>query len=372
MSSNPFKLVEIADIHFGNGRVPPALTYSNLSKYLYPQLNDCQLLVINGDTFDTMLNLNSDAGYYVAKFIDDVISLAIQHQFLIRVVRGTFSHDRHQNRFFLIRGNDQLQLNGQAVVRVFDKLTIEQLQPSGLTFLYCPDNLPYADLNEAVLELLSVNHLKSVDAVFSHGYFRHLLPENLPHVPADTLDWVKLKSHVKGYVFNGHVHHCGLHERVICSGSFERFDHSVVEKVGFWIAKVNGRQWHPEFIENPDSLAFKTFYTSLAKSDTELADSIREYIEANYAKGYSKQVPMYIRIVGDDHGLVKYFKDNYPTIVVTNQVEHRLQITDFDATVRFEALPTITEANLVDLIYPAINDPQLFTKAELKELLDAL
>ena len=56
--------------------------------------------MFGGDFFDSALTMNSDSGLYAAMIIDEVIGLAKQYKVFVRVITGTFFHDRHQNRFF--------------------------------------------------------------------------------------------------------------------------------------------------------------------------------------------------------------------------------------------------------------------------------
>ena len=369
MSSNRFNIVEIADIHFGNGKVNPELISLHLEKYLYPELKDIDLFVINGDTFDTLLNMNSSAGWYVARFIDDVITLALENKFYIRVVRGTFSHDRNQNQFFAVRGRDQLTLNGKPLICIYNSLAIENFGKHN--FMFCPDNLPYKDLTQQIIELLDAYHLKTIDGIFSHGYYNHLLPDNLPHMPTDTIDWDRIKSRISGYCINGHVHHMGVHDRVISSGSFERMDHGVTEKVGFWKLTFD-KKWIPSFVENKESVVFKTFYQEDRDTDESLKNKILDYIENLYKSGYDQNSPIYIRLSGKDNGILQLVKEKYPKVITTVKSVKTIQDDPIASISLYEELPDITEDNLPSLIYQKLESKNLFTLKEIKELIDAL
>ena len=369
MSSSRFDIVEISDIHFGNGKVNPEIIYTHLQKYLYPELKDINLFVINGDTFDTLLNMNSIAGWYVARFIDDVITMAVENKFYVRVVRGTFSHDRNQNQFFQVRGKDQLTLNGKQLVKVYNSLEIENFGKHN--FLFCPDNLPYKDLTQEIINKLEINHLKTIDGIFSHGYYNHLLPDNLPHVPTDTIYWEKIKPHISGYCLNGHVHHMGVHDNVISSGSFERMDHGVTEKVGFWKLTFD-KKWIPSFVENKGSLAFKTFYTEESDTDESIKNRMIEYIDNLYKEGYDADCPIYIRLAGKDNGILQIIKEKYPSVVPSVKATKTIQEDPLTNASLYEELPDITEENLPDLIYQQLKSKNIFSEKEIKELINAL
>lgn len=369
MDSNHFNIIEISDIHFGNGRVSPELILSHLEKYLYPELKNIDLLVINGDTFDTLLNMNSSAGWHAARFIDDVTTLALENQFYIRVVRGTFSHDRNQNQFFTVRGKDQLVLNNKPQIVVYTGLAIENF--GNHNFLFCPDNLPYKDLTQEILDKIDAYHLNHVDCIFSHGYYNHLLPENLPHIPTDTISWDRIKTKVSGYCVNGHVHHMGVHDRVISSGSFERMEHGVTEKVGFWKVSYSGT-WSATFVENKDSVAFRTFYPMEYESDEGIKNAMIGYIQKLYSEGYDKCAPIYIRLMGKDPGILLSIKETYPCVVTSVKAPKALQEEPELSDTLYEELPEITEDNLPVLIYQQLEDRNLFTEEEIKDLINAL
>lgn len=369
MSSNRFNIVEISDIHFGNSRVSPELISAHLEKYLYPELKDIDLFVINGDTFDTLLNMNSSAGWYVARFIDDVTTLALENKFYIRVVRGTFSHDRNQNQFFSVRGKDKLVLDEKPLIVVYNNLAIENFGKHN--FLFCPDNLPYKDLTQEIIDRIDAYHLKTVDCIFSHGYYNHLLPDNLPHIPTDTISWDRIRKRVSGYCVNGHVHHMGIHDRVISSGSFERMEHGVTEKVGFWKLSFD-KKWTTAFVENKDALAFRTFYPLNEDTDEHTRNRILDYIETLYSNGYDKNCPIYIRLTGTDGGILQSIKERYQKVITSVKTAKSIQDDPVASTTLYEELPDITEDNLPALIYNQLKDRNLFSEKEIKELIDAL
>ena len=369
MNSNRFNIVEISDIHFGNGKVNPELISAHLEQYLYPELKDIDLFVINGDTFDTLLNMNSSAGWYVARFIDDVTTLALENKFYIRVVRGTFSHDRNQNQFFSVRGKDQLTLNGKSLIVVYNSLAIENFGKHN--FLFCPDNLPYKDLTQEITDLMDAYHLKKVDCIFSHGYYDHLLPDHLPHIPTDTIYWDKVKNRISGYCINGHVHHMGIHDRVISSGSFERMDHGITEKVGFWKLTYD-KSWIPSFVENKGAVSFKTFYQEDGDTDEQVKLRMLDYIKALYDSGYDKSSPIYIRLAGKDNGILQLVKEKYPNVIASVKSVKTIQEDPLNGTSLYEELPDITEDNLPNLIYQQVKSKNLFSEEEIKELINAL
>ena len=380
ITCDTFKIAEISDIHFGNGRLSSVRVYEHLQKVLYPLFKDIKLLIINGDTFDTLLNMNNEAGFYVARFIDDLTTLALFHKVYIRVVRGTFSHDRYQNQFFVVRDKGINTLNGIPMIRVIDKISIEHFDELNINVLYCPDDQPHVDLSQAVIDVITANHLDKVDLLFSHGYFTHLLPKNLPHIPHNTLDYDKLKKYVDGLFVNGHVHHPVVYDnRVITSGSFERMNHDNDNTpVGMWILTGTRHktkfQWTYEFIENKDAIPFTTFHTEKYTSGEFLCKDIQKYMDQLRKTDYPVHDPVYIRIQGETFpGVTEWIHDHYLNIIITDKKTQLIQeVTVEDQAITSDDLPVLTEDNLAQVVFNNLSEEDGMTLEEVQEIINEL
>ena len=373
-----FKIAVISDIHFGNGRVSAVRTYEHLSDTLYPIMDEIKLLVINGDLFDTLLNMNSDAGFYVAMFIDDIINLAIQNKVYIRVVRGTFSHDRHQNRFFVVKDKGEHKYHNVPLVKVIDRISIEHFDELNINVLYCPDDQPHENMNDAVVDVIKANHLETVDLLFSHGYYEHLLPKGIPHVPHNTLSFDKLSKFVTGMMINGHVHKNSVYNnKVITCGSFERFEHDNEQPVGMWVLSASRNKlsvkWKYKFIENKGAIPFKTFPVDCYKSPEELQTVVSNYICSLEKNGYPSSDPIYIRFNGSVSGMTEWVKSNYKHVVVSEKKTTTSQdMYEEDVISTSDDLPVITEDNLANMVYNNIPKEANMTLEEVKEIINEL
>ena len=374
-----FKIAEIADIHFGNGRVSPVRTYEHLQDVLYPLFKEIKLLIINGDTFDTLLNMNSDAGLYVAKFIDDIVNLAVFNNVFIRVVRGTFSHDRHQNRFFTVKDRGIHKLNNVDLVRVIDRITIEHFDEMNIDVLYCPDDQPHKDLSQAIIDVIESNHLKQVDLICSHAYYEHLLPVGIPHIPHNTLSFDRLDKYVSGMMLNGHVHKSTMFKnKMISSGSFERMDHdNDLRPVGMWLLSATRDKqkliWKANFVENKQAIPFITFTAARYKSVEEIQEAIASFMYDLKSQNYPMTDPVYIRIHGNVEGLVEWIKSTYLNVIVTDKkvtVTQSVCVEDLDTNC--DELPTITEDNLAQMVFDEIPEEEGITLKEVEEILNGL
>jgi len=357
---NSIKIAFLPDIHIGNGKASPQKIHDDFEEFVYPNLNDIQMLVIGGDFFHTMLNMNCDAGVMAARIIDELIILARQQQFYIRVIRGTFSHDRLQNRFWEIRSDSQELLDDRPLVKVATSISTEIFPKWDLSLLYCPDDQPTSDLTGTLVNYITGQGLDKVDIVCSHGYYEHLLPGNMDHIPNNMVKWSVLSNYVRGCVLNGHVHFHSVHDRVVSGGSFERFVHGEEEDKGFYIVTydlTSRKVKKYDFIINTKALPFITVDSTNFSSMEECSEYIDKLIkDIRDNKFHNQEQEIYLCIVGTDNTLANYIKTNYQNVSVkfkSNIVQH---VVDLDVDTAYDELPKITEDNLPTLIWDRIKD----------------
>lgn len=343
----------------------------SLHKYAYPEIATSQLLLLGGDFFDCLLNINSDAGIAAIFIIDELIEMCLSKNIYLRVLRGTFSHDRYQNRLFVDRARAIPNYKGIPLIRTIDAVEVERFTPYNCDILFCPDDQPQKDMSQVILDVLEANHLDQVDFFCCHGYWDHLLPPNLLIHPSDCLNYDRLESKIRCYVFNGHVHSASLWKKVISGGSFERFKHAEEEDKGFYTAEFNEKKHTAtlKFIRNVEAVPFITIDLSLHMSVDESLDYLKKRVSSML---YQPDQVIHIRLLGNGDALVPTIQDLYPKSVVTvkrlaSPVED-IPLSQFDM---IQDLPTITESNLPGLIYENVHElcPTL-TESRIVEILN--
>ena len=371
----------LPDMHNGHPRVKPAKLHDHLMEFVYPKLEDIQILVIGGDFFHTLLSMNSEAGVMAATIIDELIMYSHNYQFYIRVIRGTFSHDRFQNRFFTVRDGGSDTLWDKARVRVIDNIEIELFPKWDISMLYCPDDQPTQDLTGTLLEALSSQGIDQVDFLCSHGYFEHLLPSAMDHIPNNTIMWDGLKSKVRGCVLNGHVHfHC-LRNRVISGGSFERFAHGEEEPKGYYIITYSLKDRKVtsyDFIENTLATPFITIDTTKYPCIEECFKYVDGLIERYRSEVFhDPDAEIYLCIIGEDSVLGSYIKSTYHNVFVKHKSKIIQKVLDVDADTSYNDLPKITRQNLPELVWDRIKTKvdllpavEQFTFEDVRKILD--
>ena len=174
------KIVFLSDLHFGHKRIPGEHIYNNLKTYAYPKLKECDVCILCGDTFHSLLDFNNPVSKYVILFINELFYLSIQYNFSIRILRGTYSHDRNQLSFiqkcaYRYTNNDKIDL------KIYDTISVdsEMINNTKLDILYLPDDLHYKNEDELfdyIYTLFSEKNISKVDIVVGHGYCQYVVP----------------------------------------------------------------------------------------------------------------------------------------------------------------------------------------------------
>ena len=296
--TSAFKITAVGDLHFGNPKLKSDELYDRLCKYLYPQLDDTQLLLLTGDTYDQLTTVNSSANRYVLNFIQDIYSMSHSTGMLVRILHGTYTHDRDQISTF-----DNLLLP-YTKATVVNKIMCEELSHFNnntnmkLRILYIPDNLPYKHSDEVMAYIDSVYKClgwDKVDLVLGHGSFDHALGCCNEHLPACTYTIDQFKQYVKsdGLIIMGHIHTPSRRSNVYYCGSFDRMAHGEEEPKGFYTFMYD-TTWKSKFIVNEDA---NLFITISPKGDN-IEDRIRsllDQIKQRFSKPYG-----YLRVLYDN------------------------------------------------------------------------
>ena len=352
-------IVAISDIHIGCPRSNPHLLHDKLKKFLYPQITkDTDILFICGDFFDTQLTLNAYAAFESLEVIRELKLLCREVGCDIRVLRGTFTHDRTQPQHFVMG-----EPENDTTIRLLDTVCIEHHEKTGLDILYIPDNHGYDNIYDEIDKLLRSHNLEKVDILVHHGYFKHMLPEALltKGLPHGCLDYEHTSKFVKGCVLNGHVHIPSVYQNIVSVGSFDRLAHGEEAPKGFYRVNITQGQQHQiysiKFIENSDATKFITY--NLLSFDS--SDKAMDWFNQEYnslLKTVTPNEPIRIRIMSDDkaviEGCAQLAKSLHSNVMIDRGATvKRSQYID-NVAIDLSELPTITDDNLVELLMPLL------------------
>lgn len=263
--TDTLKIVSISDLHFGNPKINAGELYEKLRKYFYPKAHEAHLITINGDIFDQLLVINSKAYKFAALFIRDLFRMSAQTGCQIRILHGTYSHDRDQlsifNVFKIPRTRVKI-INEIYAEEITDFTNGDTTPNERLRVGYLPDNLVYQDANDAVAHLkraMTTCGFTKLDLLIGHGTFAHALPVGSElHMPPCTYNLSMFDKIVEGKILMGHIHTPSIKNNCFYIGSFERMAHNEEETKGFLTLYKNKNEWKYVFRSNPEAIKFIT------------------------------------------------------------------------------------------------------------------
>lgn len=322
------KAILTADWHLGHPRTMTIDTAYSIKKYLFPKLTkEIDILFIAGDVFDGKLSMNSiDADIVIGLFID-IFNICFINDIIIRIVRGTYSHDQHQLRFITkLFNKSQVPVDFKAI----DTLSIEHIDKLNIDVAYMPDNLPYSSKNEVLDHLRTLfftTGINKVDYVIFHGEFDHL---NFGPDRDNAYSVDDFKPLCSGLVLSGHEHKPCRHGNIIYAGSFNRLAHGEEEAKGFWL--IDGVK--TSFVENEDAVKYITVDYS---GEINLETLLKRHLEL--IKSYNGKDGFLRVIISDIHlkqTLVSFHRESCSNIKLT--FKNILQKTDVNNSFLIEKL----------------------------------
>ena len=343
------RVLTLSDLHLGrSSKVPTQIIIERIIKYIFPYISKTDLLTINGDIFDNAIALTKADSKLILSFFIQLMMEAERYNTTIRILRGTYSHDRTQCEHIVMLHK---AYGFKHDLKYFDSLTVEYIEHLDLRMAYIPEDIPYNTDDEIVSALevmLQQAGWKDFHFILFHGYYYHLIPNGLRTPPKRALHESKISRllHPKGYVLGGHIHTKSIYKQMIEVGSFDRFAQGEEEtKGGFYITEDG-----PKFIENQDATQYITI--DLSKYDHE--DSIEVY-KKKVDKLFPKDIIGYVRVIHDSievkQILNKITTKEYPYLTYSsksNTNNDELVVNELDTS--SDLIPDITPENLPIII----------------------
>lgn len=281
------KVVACSDLHWGSPRIGSQEQYQKIKTVLYPELRDAHILFIAGDLYDQLLTVNSKAHRYATIFVSDLLRISAYTGLQVRILHGTFTHDRDQLSVFetFKVPNARLRVINQIECEeITDIRCNDEILPYSIRVGYMPDNLPYKRSEEAVdhfKKCLTVLGWSTVDLLVGHGTFDHVVEPGSGHRPPCLFSHTQFTNLVKGGpIIMGHIHTPGRKRNIYYCGSFDRMAHGEEEKKGFYVfTKDPAEGWKSRFVVNSISTPFVSIYPigeDVAKITHNFIDQVEE------------------------------------------------------------------------------------------------
>lgn len=285
MKSKIFKFAVISDIHLGSRRNTAEEIITNLNREFddNPYFAELDLLILAGDIFDTFLS--SIDILPIAVWESRLIRLCKKHDVVLRILKGTPSHDGEQCISFEYVNEKITDLN--ADVKYIKDLSIWYEEKFDMNFLFVPDEWSVTSektLSE-VRELLKDRGLEKVDYAIMHGNFEYQLPSFVKAPKHDSQAYLAIVKHL---IFIGHVHTYSNFERIYAQGSFDRLSHGQEEPKGYLRVYRHEDDFHEvQFIENKAAKKFITIDCKdegLSKTLSLIESKVENLPEGSYVR----------------------------------------------------------------------------------------
>lgn len=363
----------------GNSRNTAEEIIANLDKYFdnYTDQSpfvELDFICIVGDLFDKEISFGSSAVTASLLWVSRLAHFCARHKIVLRLLRGTYSHDKDQCRQIEALIKSLTHLSDSLDFRYFETLDIEIHERLGISMLFIPDNhAPTTEITlAAVKSKMSQLGLEQVDFTFMHGTFRYQLKYGKDEHKHIESEYLALTKH---YVFVGHIHNHSFYERIISHGSFDRLSHGEEEAKGGIVWKVDSnheRQF--QFWPNTSAKIFKTVvlsYDDLDNSLKQISKEIKDLPEGSYVRiAATKNHPAIL-------GLVE-IQNRWPDLVFTKEgldgLENEANSLQLIDAVRDDGFVpvVIDETNVVDMVlFGVLEKNQLSAREQqrLKEIL---
>lgn len=374
------KIVATGDLHFGNPRIDSELLYQKLVKYFFPEVWTSQLVLINGDVYDQLTTVSSSANKFVSKFIHDLFLISASTGIQIRILHGTYSHDRDQLKIFssLDIPNCRMKIINEIYCEeITDLRNGDGKLTDTLKILYIPDNLPYkksSDVIEHIKKIYKVIGWNKCDVVLGHGTFTHALPCSIEHGPACmyTIEQFKDLIDEQDPVIMGHIHSPSRSSNVFYCGSFDRMSHGEEQSKGFYTFTRDNNIWKSKFIKNPEAILFYTI---------DIPETTPDEASMHFINAVNEKFPKregYVRVINKSPEirtlLSRICAQTFPSITYSSKSNDTdklsIKIADISLDTFDDVEPNVN--NLGDLVYQYLNDKQLLGQVTKETILDTV
>lgn len=263
MIKDIFVVTAIADIHFGSAKAVNLYCELKETFLKFIKGKNIDMIVICGDYFNSILNLNSKSSHLSVLFMDELVETCKQEGIkYIRIIEGTLSHDNKQLSVFKIYETDN-----DIDFKIFFNVS-EEILEEGVKILYLPEEY-IVDKDTYYKEYFSKR--KYYDFIFGHGMFIECsfgVNDGESQISkAPIFNSKQIVSICKGPIIFGHIHtRTIIRKHIHYIGSFSRWVYGQEEPKGFEVIMYDTKssRYLYEFIENKlapkyDTIVIKNF-----------------------------------------------------------------------------------------------------------------
>ena len=314
MMTEPLTLLFSSDHHFGIPTVNQEDMAIAFAETIFPLLPSIDIFFINGDFFDTLVVFDNHGFDPIYDTILNLFSLCDQYKVTLRILQGTWMHDRNQcKRFETFYRNSGYTFN----YRFAENIELEniEIKDRSLRVLYVPDDLPFKSSDD-ILEIIQGKLCDSgwdyVDYACIHGFFDFTFPSG---VKQDNVIVFKESQFpfINKLIDVGHVHQHRIKGKVISNGSFDRLCFGDEDPKGCVKVLDYPDHYTANFIENKNTAVYDTLV--FTKEDT--TETIADRIKTHMASLVSKRkisLRCVIDLVEHREAIKIWLKETYPDV----------------------------------------------------------
>ena len=236
-----------------------------------------KLICIDGDLTEKIISFNGSTWKYVFNFLVWLGRWCSEHGFILRIMRGTYSHDAEQSAHS-VTIFEALKLNFD--YRYIDRIELEYIESLNLRILYLPDDLPYEN-SEAILEVVwdKMRELgwDYVDYAHVHGFFDFTCPE-VARSKQKIIYHTEQFTFVKKLVHAGHVHYYDAVDNIVSNGNMDNLCFGERGPKGLVLDIDKGDVVEATHITNPYTCPYDTLTFSEVDTTEDIVATIRAFL----------------------------------------------------------------------------------------------
>ena len=304
---NDFKVIAtIADVHIGNKSISWKEYKYQIKKGIIEWLERMaylDMIVLCGDTLHCQISMNSDYASVFFWFIDKLVKIAKKKNAVIRIIKGTRSHDLDQLDTIKVYENDP-----DVDLKVIDDYMIETID--GMNYAYIAENYIDQPVKEYYSDIFD-KPKNYFDIIFGHltieqCQFTEQNSENLnTQAPIFKLkDFYK----VSNLTICGHIHTpMNFNDKFFYVGSALRTCHGEEHDKGWNVVTYlpKNKLYRVDKIVNEYLLNFSTLEISNRFIEKNDVDHIVEYVENFIEKNNIDRLSLKIICIDKDDTTVK-------------------------------------------------------------------
>lgn len=373
--TDPIRMLFGSDFHFGVPTMDQEDMADAFASTIFPMIPDTDIVFINGDFFDTLVIFDNHGFDPIYTTILRLFQLCEQHQVALRVLQGTWTHDRNQcKRFEAFYRNSHATFDFKFVDGIsFDTI---QVRDRTLKFMYVQDDLPYKSSDEVVAVIqdrLLERGWDSVDYGCMHGFFDFTFPKN---VSQDNVIVFREDQFpfVTKLIDVGHVHQHRIEGKVISNGSFDRLVFGDEDPKGCIRVLDYPDHYTAQFVQNKKAAVFDT----LVFGSEDTTETIRDRISAHIA-GLATERKISFRFIVDSteqyEAIKTWMRETHPDIRCarkksSDKAEGHLMIPSSSLIAPMEKRIAPTRATIATFIRNHIPEDYVLTIEEIETYLE--